>query len=506
MAQLNLQLPGEFNFKHPDDWPRWKRRFEQFRLASGLADGSDEKQVSTLLYCLGEETEAVLTSTNITDDEKKVYCTVMSKFDGYFRVRKNVIFEIARFNRHSQQAGESANQYITALYELAENCEYGALKSEMIRDRLVVGIRDSGLSERLQLDADLDLEKAKKSIRQREAVHEQQQSLKTAEQPSKIEALRPDKPPSRRQKSSQPYGRGRQKAASSSRQKTTPARATKHCNRCGNEPHTRDKCPAKDATCHYCKRKGHYGTVCFSKTAADSVEAALTPIDVAFLDSMTPAGKPERAWFTQIQLCDRKTLFKMDTGAEVTAVSKTTHQHLGKPKLSSPDKILYGPSRRPLKVMGQFVGRLAHKGRESLQQVFVVEGKLIGPASNHSATPCSMDASYTSPDHTEPDVCKQFPAVFKGLGNLGEEFTIQLRPDAKPHALFSPRHVALPLRPKVEQELARMESMGVISKVDSMVCGYGCRPQEKRQRPHLCRSEATKSKCLKGGAPPANRG
>ena len=195
MAQLNLQPPGEFNFKHPDDWPRWKRRFEQFRLASGLADGSDEKQVSTLLYCLGEETEAVLTSTNITDDEKKVYCTVMSKFDGYFRVRKNVIFERARFNRRSQQAGESAEQYITALYELAENCEYGALKSEMIRDRLVVGIRDSGLSECLQLDADLDLEKAKKSIRQREAVHEQQQSLKTAEQPSNIEALRPDNLP-----------------------------------------------------------------------------------------------------------------------------------------------------------------------------------------------------------------------------------------------------------------------------------------------------------------------
>ena len=44
----------------------------------------------------------------------------------------------------------------------------------MIRDQLVVGIRDSSLSERLQLDANLTLEKAKIAIRQKEAVQEQQ--------------------------------------------------------------------------------------------------------------------------------------------------------------------------------------------------------------------------------------------------------------------------------------------------------------------------------------------
>ena len=47
----------------------------------------------------------------------------------------------------------------------------------MIRDRLVVGIRDNGLSERLQMNADLTLERAMKPIRQSEAVHEQQTLL-----------------------------------------------------------------------------------------------------------------------------------------------------------------------------------------------------------------------------------------------------------------------------------------------------------------------------------------
>ena len=40
---------------------------------------------------------------------------------------------------------------------MAENCNYGNMKEEMIRDKLVVGIRDTALSQKLQLDADLTL-------------------------------------------------------------------------------------------------------------------------------------------------------------------------------------------------------------------------------------------------------------------------------------------------------------------------------------------------------------
>ena len=47
----------------------------------------------------------------------------------------------------------------------------------MLRDRLVVGIRDAAMSQKLQMDAELTLEKAKKAIRQKEAVYEQQREL-----------------------------------------------------------------------------------------------------------------------------------------------------------------------------------------------------------------------------------------------------------------------------------------------------------------------------------------
>ena len=90
----------------------------QYRVASGLVDENAKKQASTLLYCLGEQAETVLASTNITEEQRKVYDTVISKFDSFFKVTRNVIFERARFNRRVQLEGESAEKFIVELYNL----------------------------------------------------------------------------------------------------------------------------------------------------------------------------------------------------------------------------------------------------------------------------------------------------------------------------------------------------------------------------------------------------
>ena len=56
--------------------------------------------------------------------------------------------------------------------------------------------------------------------------------------------------------------------------------------------------------------------------------------------------------------------------------------------------------------------------------------------------------------------------LFQGLGTLGGEYTIKLKSYFKHYALTTPRNVPLPLREKVREELARMESLGVITKVE----------------------------------------
>ena len=85
---------------------------------------------------------------------------VVEKFERHFIKKRNVIFERARFNQRKQEEGESVDDFVTALLCLSEHCQYGNLREEMIQDRIVVRFRDSSLSEKLQLAANLTLEKA----------------------------------------------------------------------------------------------------------------------------------------------------------------------------------------------------------------------------------------------------------------------------------------------------------------------------------------------------------
>ena len=107
-------------------------------MASGLAEEGDERQVSTLLYCLGEQAEDILTSAEIQSEDRKVYQNVVDTLNKFFRVRKNDVFERARFNLRSQLEGKSAEEFIMVLYSLVlvEDCDYKEWKEEMIRDRL----------------------------------------------------------------------------------------------------------------------------------------------------------------------------------------------------------------------------------------------------------------------------------------------------------------------------------------------------------------------------------
>ena len=127
MASSTLPAPEPFNFAKPDEWPKWRKRFKQYRNASGLASESETRQIDTLLYCMGEEAEDVLSSTNISEDDRKKYDSVIAKFEEHFKVRRNVIFERARFNRRCQKESETADQ-CSVSYSFIYCCNHYSLE------------------------------------------------------------------------------------------------------------------------------------------------------------------------------------------------------------------------------------------------------------------------------------------------------------------------------------------------------------------------------------------
>ena len=110
-------------------------------------------------------------------------------------------------------------------------------------------------------------------------------------------------------------------------------------------------------------------------------------------------------------------------------------------------------------------------GKESTQESYVMENfkePLLGPPAIDALNLVRKVDTIHSDDSTriEQKVKTMYPNLFKHLGELEGQFSIKLSPGSTPHAITTPRRVALPLMPKVKEELQRMEKLGVISKVD----------------------------------------
>ncbi|UYV63745.1 K02A2.6-like, partial [Cordylochernes scorpioides] len=224
---------------------------------------------------MGDNADDILLSCKIASDQLENYDKVIECFESHFIPRRNIIYERARFNQRCQQEGEKVNEFITALHSLAKHCNFEMLHDKLIRDRIVVGVWDRALSERMQLDTDLTLVKATLMAKQLESVKEQQSSLyqqdsvdQIKKMPNHIKETKRHEPKIRQFKSNQLGG------------------SSHGCTRCGNSNnHDWKNCPAMNSYCNKCMKKGHYAKVCRSE-AINEIKS-----EIAFLGSVEDNSK-----------------------------------------------------------------------------------------------------------------------------------------------------------------------------------------------------------------------
>ena len=235
-----------------------------------------------------------------------------------------------------------------------EYCNYGNLRGEFIRDRIVVGIRDSRLSEKLQLDEKLTLEKAATQARQSTAVKQQQAVVRNdsaSTQNAELDALKKERRAFRKKHS-------RPKAD----------KQANKCSRCGYSPHPRSKCPANQEICRKCGMKGHFAKMCLSKSVGFLTEQDDDDDsgDDYFLGSVDAVeSKP---WTASIKIHGRDVRFKIDTGADVTVIPATAVLGI---KLQNTNKPLSGPANSKLNVVGKFKCKLVLNGVSSVQDIYM---------------------------------------------------------------------------------------------------------------------------------------
>ena len=101
--------------------------------ATGLGEKTESEQVSTLLAVNGTPARRVF-ATFATNVEK--IHPVLDQFEAYCRPRRNVPFE--RFYKRQQQSGETFDQYVTELPQLAINCNFYDITPEEILRHIIL--------------------------------------------------------------------------------------------------------------------------------------------------------------------------------------------------------------------------------------------------------------------------------------------------------------------------------------------------------------------------------
>ncbi|UYV62474.1 LLGL1 [Cordylochernes scorpioides] len=424
------------------------KRFERFRQASGLINNPENEQVNMLVYCMGDNADDILLSCKIASDQLENYDKVIECFESHFIPRRNIIYERARFNQRCQQEGEKVNEFITALHSLAEHCNFEMLHDELIRDRIVVGVRDRALSERMQLDTDLTLVKATLMAKQLESVKEQQSSLyqqdsvdQIKKMPNHIKETKRHEPKIRQFKSNQLGG------------------SSHGCTRCGNSNnHDWKNCPAMNSYCNKCMKKGHYAKVCRSE-AINEIKS-----EIAFLGSVEDNSKK---WIVPIKVNNRQVNFKIDTGADVNVLPlQYYYQSFQRIKLEKSDKVLQGPNGIPLETVGMIHVKLQNKGQHLNSKIYIVD-KLKQPLlSGETSEKLNIVRMIQQLSSNFLNPKREFPKIFNGLGHAKINYKISLQPDAKPYALCTPRRVPIPLMKQVKEQLEEMTRLGVIESVE----------------------------------------
>ena len=213
---------------------------------SGLSDEAAAKQVQALTLCFSRETLTIVHNLGLTTEERASAASIIDAIKNYVVGHINESVERQNFRHWTQQPGESFDDYLVSLRELVKTCNFcnDACTQKSLRDQIIEGILDGDTVEHLL---------NKKTL----LCRKQFSCAKPKKQPRNNEL---------------PYSKGPSHLHESvAALKTHPQKKTftPHpiCPGCGGQPHPvgRTQRPAYCASCHNCKKMGHFSRVCRSK-------------------------------------------------------------------------------------------------------------------------------------------------------------------------------------------------------------------------------------------------
>ena len=446
-------------------------RFNLFVTVNGIEEG---KQVSALLLVLGLRHYSLIRGlVSPHKPETKTLAELTDILTKHYDPEPIVIAERFRFYQRTQKSGESVADFLASLRNLASRCKFGEFLSEALRDRLVCGLSSEAIQKSLLAKEKLTLSTALETALGMEAAAKRAKELK-----------------------------GTQRSTPVFRVEKTPA---KPCGRCGRGNHSSGDCKFKDATCHKCGKVGHIAPVCRTKPNRSARGRTKNTKWVAASEQDHPPDSQEESLFmvtgrpscthtgaqwwicplctpghshpykVKLNVSGQPLTMEVDTGAGVSIASESVLASLlPSVKLQKSSVVLRTYTGEQIPVKGSICvdvvyGQQHHKnlkllvvqgsgpslmGRDWLK-VVKLDWRTIGRV---ALSESSLESRVTA-------LQDKYQEVFsETLGTITPfQAKLSVTKDAKPK-FFKPRSIPFALRERVESELDRLESDGVIER------------------------------------------
>ncbi|XP_072349524.1 uncharacterized protein [Scyliorhinus torazame] len=243
----------------------WLRCFEAYLEASSAFAKTDADRLNLLCSRLDYGLFDLITGTT-------TYADAIVKLKS--RYARTAIYVRHRLASRHQQPGEPLSAFVRDLRALALTCNAPAVSAEqnteaLALDAFVAGIASVPIRQLLLAQTTLTLDTAVTMAEAQQAAYDNNASYTPAQT-----SYAPAHVPYMAATSLLP---AQQQPLHVTAHPATPAvkiMPGPQCYFCGQAKHPRKRCPARDATCSACGKKGHFAKVCHSTAASGSNTAA----------------------------------------------------------------------------------------------------------------------------------------------------------------------------------------------------------------------------------------
>ena len=147
---------GEFN-PQEESIETYTMRLKHYFKANEI---DDDTKVSVLITVVGPKILTILSDlVSPAAVDSKSYEELVKELEKYFSPKKLIVVERYTFYSRVQKSSETISEFVVAIKHLASSCKFGTFLKEALRDKLISGISNEVIRQKL-LSEDQDFDEA----------------------------------------------------------------------------------------------------------------------------------------------------------------------------------------------------------------------------------------------------------------------------------------------------------------------------------------------------------